>query len=381
VALVLADFDVRGRREVCVSFGVAPECRRVEILDSQGRSRGARDTESVNLPELIHVDLDGDGRDELLFRNAGRLCAVRGDLTEIWSWPTREPIREVLPASPRHAATVILSPSLGLDGATGRPTWSIDIARSFLSSSDGKSLPRALTGPDGTTICRVAMPATTDGTHSPAQGLPARPAVPGNDPRWERPLPWVGPVEPYAHPLVLLVMGATLTNICIPVAILWLATRRRFWSMRLLLALPVVVAILVAGHSVLITLIPAKAQPTSWWSTPLDITVLSMSGLPIVAYAVALVLSLVRRRWRKTGLFIAGALLAAILIGAITLLFDMLVVKPLIEHYTWSGWHQAVYLGVYAVGTLVLLLWPARRVAGLVWRLARQRHAVISPPS
>jgi hypothetical protein len=148
-----------------------------------------------------------------------------------------------------------------------------------------------------------------------------------------------------------------------------------------LLALPVVAAILVAGHSVLITLIPANAQPTSWWSTPLDITVLSMSGLPIVAYAVALVLSLVRRRWRKTGLFIAGALLAAILIGAITLLFDMLLVKPLIEHYTWSGWHQAVYLGVYAVGTLVLLAWPARRVAGLVWRLVRQRHAVISPPS
>ncbi|HEX3448815.1 MAG TPA: VCBS repeat-containing protein, partial [Isosphaeraceae bacterium] len=97
VALVLADFDGRGRREVCVSFGVAPECRRVEILDSQGRSRGARDTESVNLAELINVDLDGDGRDELLFRDAGRLCAVRGDLTEIWSWPTREPIREVLP--------------------------------------------------------------------------------------------------------------------------------------------------------------------------------------------------------------------------------------------------------------------------------------------
>jgi hypothetical protein len=262
---------------------------------------------------------------------------------------------------------VILSPSFGLDGATGRPKWSIDIARSFLGSNDGKSLPRALTGPDGTTIRRVAMPATTDGTHSPAQGLPARPAVPGNDPRWERPLPWVGPIEPYAHPLVVLVMGARLTNICIPAAILWLPTRTRFWSM-LLLELPVLVAILLTGYSAMSSLI-------------LDITVLSMSGLPIVVYAAVLVLSLVRRRWRKAGLFIAGALLAAILIGAITLLFDMLLVKTPIEHYTWSGWYQAVYLGVYAVGTLVLLAWPVRRAAGLVWRLARQRRAVISRSS
>ena len=76
-----------------------------------------------------------------------------------------------------------------------------------------------------------------------------------------------------------------------------------------------------------------------------------MSGLPIVAYVAALILSLVRRRWRKTGLFIAGAVLVAFLIAAITLLFDTLA-KPLIEHYDWSGWHQAIYQGIYAVGAL-----------------------------
>jgi hypothetical protein len=379
VALVLADFEGRGRREVCVGFGVAPECRRVEILDSKGRSRGGRDTESVKLPELVHVDLDGDGRDELLFRNAGRLCAVRGDLKEIWSWPTREPIREVLSASPGRAATVILSPSLGLDGATGRPTWSIDIARSFLSSNDDKSLPHALAGPDGATVCRTAMPVTAEGTYLPAQGLAARPAASRDDPRRERPLPWVSPVEPYADPLEQVTVAAALINVCIPVAILWLATRRRFWSMRLLLALPVVAAILVAGSSVLDTLTPKTPQPTSWWSIPLDVAVLSMSGLPIVAYAAVLVLSLVRRRWRKTGLLIASALLAAILIGAIMLRSDMLM-KPLIEHYDWSGWHQAGYLGAYAVGVLVLLTRGARAVGRFVSRLVRRRPATIFAP-
>ena len=236
--------------------------RRVEILDSQGRSRASRDTESVNLPELIHADLDGDSRDELLFRNAGRLCAVRGDLTDIWSWPTREPIREVLPASPRRAATVILNPSLGLDGATGRPAWSIDIARSFLSSNDGKSSPHVLTAPDGATVCRMAMPVTAEWTYLPAQGLAARPAASRDDPRSERPLPWVSPVEPYANPLVQVTVAATLINVCIPVAIIWLATRRRFWSMRLLLALPVVAAILLTSYSTLSSLILDRPQMT-----------------------------------------------------------------------------------------------------------------------
>ena len=203
------------------------------------------------------------------------------------------------------------------------------------------------------------MPISANGTYRPAQGVPAKPASLRDDPRGQRPLPWVRPVEPYADPLAQVAVAATLINVCIPVVILWLATRRRFWSVRLLLALPVVAAvlltgysalsslvldraqttvprwwgvllgavllamgglpivayatafvlwrgpramvkrllalpvvaaILVAGYSVLITVIPGKAQPTSssWWSTPLDITVLSLSGLPIVAYAAAL---------------------------------------------------------------------------------------------
>ena len=51
-------------------------------------------------------------------------------------------------------------------------------------------------------------------------------------------------------------MGATVVNVCIPVMLLWLATRRRFWSLRLLLALPAVVAVSMAGTSTLISLIP-----------------------------------------------------------------------------------------------------------------------------
>ena len=138
--------------------------------------------------------------------------------------------------------------------------------------------------------------------------MAAKPAAFRDDPRWQRPLPWVGPVEPYANPLVQLAMGATLINVCIPLAILWLATRRRFWSVRLLLALPAVVAILLTGCSFLISLIPDRPQPTEppWWGVLLGVAMLSMSGLPIVVYVAALGSALVRRRWWRMGFLVAG---------------------------------------------------------------------------
>ncbi len=371
--LCLADFDGSGRRDVCVSFGVEPGPRRVVILDARGQKRASRDLTADSLPALKSADIDGNGRDELLFHDGDRLCACRGDLTELWSLPTRDPIREVLPSPPGRAATVVLSPSLGLDGATGRPIWSIGSVRSILRASDDKSLPRALDGPDGATVCRVAMPTMAEGI-LPVQGLAARPAALRDDPRWQRPLPWVGRVEPYANPLVQLAMGATLINVCIPLAILWLATRRRFWSVRLLLALPAMVAFPLVGFSVAISLIPDRPQPTvpPWWLVPLGIAMWSMSGLPIVVYTVALGSALVRRRWWRMGLLVAGTMLAAILIGAIMLWSDGRA-KPSIEHYNWSGRHQVVYLGAYAVGALALSGAIGRGVTRLVSRLTRRR--------
>ncbi len=150
-----------------------------------------------------------------------------------------------------------------------------------------------------------------------------------------------------------------------------------------LLVLPVVAAILVAGCSVLIAVIPEKSQPPSsswWWSTLLDIAVLSLSGLPIVAYAAALGWALVRRRWRRMGILVVGAVLAAILIGAMLLSSDK-VMMPLIEHYNWSGWHQVIPWGAYAIGAPLLLARPGRGVARFVWRLFRRGPAAISASS
>jgi len=372
--LRLAGFDGGRRKDICVNFGIAEGRRRVVILDAQGQTRGSRELAPASLPMLVSADLDGDGRDELLFHDGDRLRAAEGDLVERWSWPTRELIREVVSGSSGRPATVVLNPSLGLDGATGRPIWSIGSGGSLLRSSDGKSLPRALAGPEGTTVCRVAMPVSADGRYQPAHGILAKAAALGDDPRWERPLPWIRPVEPHADPLVQVAMAATLINVCVPLAILWLATRRRIWSVRLLLALPAVVAILLTGYSFLISLIPDRPQPTEppWWGVPLGVAMFSMSGLPIVAFVAALGLALVRRRWWRIGLLVAGDLLAAILLAAVLLQYDRLQMTAM-EHYNWSGWHHALFLGAYAVGALVLLARPARWVVRFAFRPVR-RH-------
>ena len=130
--------------------------------------------------------------------------------------------------------------------------------------------------------------------------------------------------------------------------VLWLAMRRRFWSVRLLLALPVVVAVIMAGSSTLISLAPNYLQPspTSWWGLVSGMALLSISGLPVVTYTVAIVLAIVHRRWKKIGVLVAGAGLAAVLIATLLLWLGSHA-KPVIEHYNWSGWQKTLFFTLF----------------------------------
>jgi hypothetical protein len=152
-----------------------------------------------------------------------------------------------------------------------------------------------------------------------------------------------------------------------------LATRRRFWSVRLLLALPAVVAVIMSGSSTLISLLPARRQPAlpPWWGLPLGVAIFTMGGLPIIAYAAAFVVSMMRRRWRRTGLLVAGATVAAVVVAIVMLAFDIRF-KLAIEHYGWSGWQQALFWGAYVVGVLTLLARPARAAVRFVLRVVRR---------
>jgi outer membrane protein assembly factor BamB len=352
--LFLADLEGKGAFSVCVSSGIGDATWRIVVLDCTGKPRVSHDLKATAQPLLKCTDLDGDGRDDLLLQDADWLRAWRGDLNEIWSARNHKPLRELLPASKGRAATVVLDPSLGLDGATGRPIWSLGSATSLIKSSGTVDPPRGLEHVAGATIERAAAAAADDGAPL-ASGQPAKPATLGDDPRWERALPWAGPVEPYANPLVQLAMGATIVNVCIPLAILWLATRRRFWSLRLLLALPAMVAFPLVGYQAVNSFIPGRVPPGApWWTTGLAVAMLSVSGIPVVVFMISLTAAVFRRQWPRIAFLLFGAFFAAALIAAFMLWRDSLA-KPLIEHYDWMGWHRAIYFGVYLAGGLVIL--------------------------
>ncbi len=205
-----------------------------------------------------------------------------------------------------------------------------------------------------------------------APGVTARPPTLDDDPRREQRLFWVRPYPIYNEPIIQAAIGATLVNVCIPVMVLWLATRRRFWSVRLLLALPVAVGVIIAGSSTLISLIPDYLQPspTSWWDLVLRVAWLFLSGLPVVAYTVALALAIVHRQWKKISVLIAGAVLAAVLILTL-MLCAVSHWKPAIEHFNWSGSHEALFWGAYVAGLVMLTARAARAAGRFVLSLVR----------
>ena len=73
--------------------------------------------------------------------------------------------------------------------------------------------------------------------------------------------------------------GVALINVMLPLAILRLATRRRVWGVRLLMALPVVVAIPMAVFLAIDAMEPVPHDPP--W---IGGTVVTLAGVPVVVY-------------------------------------------------------------------------------------------------
>ena len=361
-----------GERRICVSYRAPGRRHEMVFLDGDGREARRCDWPDENPPGI--ADLDGDGRDELILRHDGRLRAWDADLRELWSRPTGDLgfVESIIRPAKDRPAGLLLDSGVFLDGKTGRPAW-LTVGEpepdgrgapgSILDPGDAARPPLLIAQQFGATIARTATPATPSGASVP-------PGRADGDPRWTRPLPWTRPILFTIGPKgFLVVVGLALANVALPLGILRLAARRRPWTIRLLMALPIAAAVPLTVFQTFEPLVPVQIGATPA-SPRLVFTLLTLAGVPIVALVAKAVLDLIRHRWRAIARLTLLTVAASVLVAVAWLVFDS-GHRPSYDRYDRSNWYLAGIPGTYVVGVLMVVGWPLRAA----YRLLRRRSA------
>jgi hypothetical protein len=382
------NLDGEGKDSICITYSDYRRETHIVLLDPQRREIARRVIPPEPFPTEYFppvgdtmIDLDGDGRDELMVWYAKRMSAWGRDLKEIWSrpadnWETGTP----LPSPPGRPKTLIVNPMTALDGPTGRVRWTYKGPRwegvTLLDPGDSARMPLVVSGRSAATVCRQVLPATESGDYGPPAGARVPAGLVPDDPRWTRPLPWTGPVGRVIAPSwVFTLMGLALVNVVLPIAMLRLAARRRPWTLRVLMMLPVVAAIPLCSYMALEPLMPAQVDPLPPYPKLL-FALATIAGLPILTFAILAGWSLVRLRWKRIVMLAGLTVLASAAIAVTWLWFDSRTM-PAVEHYGRSDWYLVLVPGAYAAGLLVLIAWPLRRAYR--WLKRPRRPATPAP--
>jgi hypothetical protein len=381
-------------------------------LDANGQERARR---RLHLPgrQFDHgrfvwraADVNGDGRDELIFLDDGKLCAAGGDALEVkWRWALpHEAARlvEVRATTPGLPPTVVVwsgQETFGLDGASGTPQWRASVAGE--PRTGGSDMPEVcrLDAPpsaaprlqcvfssryanNAATAVRQAWPVAPDGHY-----LAPKPA-PQKFPSFKevtlpkRPLPWA-----YDDDAALAFSGAiTLLSAGLPALLVWWAVRRRSWLLGLLplgyaglswflpchATLPAVVmlgysawlgvwaarqrkwldfsaALVCAGLATALFL--GSLAPNAPVGEPIWLRSLQMTaaGVPGLAFWVMSGWAIKKRRWSAVRWLLGGSMVAAVLAGAPAVWRDLPYRSPG-ETYSWHGAYFIWFVGVCLAG-------------------------------
>jgi serine/threonine protein kinase/outer membrane protein assembly factor BamB len=400
-----------------------------EILRRQLNLRGSQ------LDYSRHVwraaDVDGDGRQELVYLDAGRLCVAGGEGLEL-RWNRTLPdaatrLADVRAAAPGMRATLTVwtgVEALGLDGATGQPLWrarvgtaphpgtweNSQIVRLSASETDLPRLQHLPSGDSGyrtTSVVGQAWPVAPGGQYVPPKASPrAYPPLPSIS-LPQRRLPWA-----QSDVAIILSGAVTLLLVGLPALLVAWAVRWRSWSLGLLplgcaglsLLLPwraVLPGTIFFGYAVWLAVWAARArrwpvagiglayaalavailfssmQPTPLpgqppWRVGLEMALL---GVPALVFWAMCAHTAWQRRWRRLQALIISCLIASAAAGTLLLLTDRSPHEAG-DNYAWSGAYPIVLIGasLTGLGGLVALVW--RKAAdGLRWWRGQERPA------
>jgi hypothetical protein len=371
------------------------------VLDARGQVRRRRALEGPpgrRVGTSRGVDLDGDGKDELLFADDQGLRALDGRLDRIvWEWsPGRvdDPVElvDVRPGGAGRPATVVVRSGKtleGLAGASGRALWRMEPAgtdTALLHVAASPGLPRVVESNSERTLCRLVPALGADRT-SPAPAPIRRVAGAPRDPRLRRLLPWAHTRE--AGLEIALSGVIALVGLVAPGAFLVAGLRRRPWKIRHLMALPLIVALAFGLFRALGQLALEISIDLGTFAGPLmghhprgfdalrspsDLLRLGIQGLPLALFPAALLAWSAGRRWRRVG--VLSAVFAAVVLAsaAVSVGLGWRAMSPG-EYYGWDGWLWVFVPAAYLCGILVavwLLLRPLYVWGRRLWTSARR---------
>jgi PQQ-like domain len=388
-SIVLAQVDGGGTTSVFVDYKASDIGRQIVVLDGNGKERARHAISEDNSSALKAADLNGDGRDEVLLWYGNRLCAWGPDLKEIWS-VRPEPsaaIERVFSASQGRPAAVILNPSFrALDGATGQSRWTgqaplvqmpVQFGADMLDPGDSARLPILIGDGLGATVCRVALPTTSEGAIAPPRGALIKPGRVPADPRWSRPLPWDAWLKGITGPWGFsAAAGLAFVNVVIPLLFLRLVAGRRRFSIRALMALPVAAAIPLMCFLVLEPELPVGSTALPATERRL-FAIGTLAGVPIVFCALWIARSLTRLCFKPSLAFATLTVVGSLAIAALWLWFDRKSMSA-VEHYDRTGWYLVALPGAYVAAVVLVLTRATVRLYGFGFRSALNPTALDS---
>jgi serine/threonine protein kinase/outer membrane protein assembly factor BamB len=334
-----------------------------------------------------NYDLDGDGKDELLFFANGKLRALRDDLQQVlWERPLGDQDWELLDIDPAREgvpATIVVRSGntiSGLAGPSGQPLWGCVGSGTPLAVLRGTQIGEPVRvvydlGKEAT-VCRMSQPIGVGGDFQSAAGYraPVEPAA--EDPRTFRSLPWIAVEElpdpwPFAPLQIwLATLGLALAVFVVPGAMLWWVVRHRAWWFGFVPVLWLGL-VLYGGYLFYTTQyeqasdyqIGQAGELRFAWAVTLKFLVMAAVGLPTVTLLLVLFGLLRRGRWGWVALLLFGAGVLAVGVGVL-----WLRLAPALEpeqHYSWRGWYSLWPTGVYVLAVLLLM----GRLSRGVWRV------------